>query len=103
MTILGYSSRWLSTTFDYTDLPGGESGIIDSTPLSRMRTALGSNPTQSSRLFGTILDYTDPPGGESGIRTHGTVAGTAVFKTATFNHSVISPNMPLSEHTYFNG
>ena len=30
-------------------------------------------------------------GGEGGIRTLGTVAGTAVFKTATFNHSVTSP------------
>ena len=31
-------------------------------------------------------------GGEGGIRTLGTVAGTAVFKTATFNHSVTSPD-----------
>jgi hypothetical protein len=30
-------------------------------------------------------------GGESGIRTHGTLSGTPVFKTGTFNHSVISP------------
>ena len=30
-------------------------------------------------------------GGEGGIRTHGTLAGTPVFKTGTFNHSVTSP------------
>ena len=30
-------------------------------------------------------------GGESGIRTHGTVAGTIVFKTILFNRSSISP------------
>jgi hypothetical protein len=30
-------------------------------------------------------------GGEGGIRTHGTVSGTTVFKTVTFNHSVTSP------------
>ena len=36
-------------------------------------------------------------GGEGGIRTHGTVSGTMVFKTITFNHSVTSPeklNLP---------
>src|SRR4051812_8966102 len=30
-------------------------------------------------------------GGERGIRTPGTLSGTAVFKTACFNHSHISP------------
>ena len=30
-------------------------------------------------------------GGEGGIRTLGTIAGTAVFKTTTFNRSVTSP------------
>jgi hypothetical protein len=30
-------------------------------------------------------------GGEGGIRTLGTIAGTPVFKTGTFNHSVTSP------------
>ncbi len=29
--------------------------------------------------------------GESGIRTHGTVTGSAVFKTAAFDRSAISP------------
>lgn len=32
-------------------------------------------------------------GGRGGIRTLGTVAGTAVFKTATFNHSVTLPTV----------
>src|SRR5215475_8143341 len=31
------------------------------------------------------------PGGEGGIRTPGTLPGTAVFKTACFNHSHTSP------------
>ena len=30
-------------------------------------------------------------GGEGGIRTHGTLARTAVFKTAALNHSATSP------------
>ena len=30
-------------------------------------------------------------GGEGGIRTHGTLAGTTVFETATFGRSVTSP------------
>ena len=30
-------------------------------------------------------------GGEGGIRTHGTVAGTLVFKTRALNHSTTSP------------
>src|SRR5690606_20542174 len=30
-------------------------------------------------------------GGEGGIRTHGALAGTAVFKTAALNHSATSP------------
>ena len=30
--------------------------------------------------------------GEGGIRTHGTRKGSAVFKTAAFNHSATSPN-----------
>jgi hypothetical protein len=30
-------------------------------------------------------------GGEGGIRTHGTVAGTTVFKTVSLNHSDTSP------------
>ena len=31
-------------------------------------------------------------GGEGEIRTHGTLAGTPVFKTGTLNHSVTSPH-----------
>jgi hypothetical protein len=30
-------------------------------------------------------------GGEGGIRTHGTLAGPTVFKTAAFDHSATSP------------
>ena len=32
-------------------------------------------------------------GGEGGIRTHGTVAGTLVFKTRALNHSTTSPEV----------
>ena len=35
-------------------------------------------------------------GGEGGIRTHGTVAGTLVFKTRALNHSTTSPDGLLS-------
>ena len=31
-------------------------------------------------------------GGKGGIRTHGTLAGTAVFKTAALNHSATFPS-----------
>ena len=37
------------------------------------------------------LDLTVELGGEGEIRTLGTVSGTTVFKTVTFNHSVTSP------------
>lgn len=41
-------------------------------------------------------------GREGGIRTHGTREGTAVFKTAAFNHSATSPHSP-SDHHYRGG
>lgn len=34
-------------------------------------------------------------GGGGEIRTHGTLSGTAVFKTATLNHSVTPPDIPF--------
>ena len=34
-------------------------------------------------------------GGEGGIRTHGTVAGTLVFKTRALNHSTTSPGVKI--------
>jgi hypothetical protein len=34
-------------------------------------------------------------GGERGIRTLGTVAGTPLFESGTFNHSVISPSATI--------
>ena len=37
-------------------------------------------------------------GGESGIRTHGTVAGTTVFKTILLNHSSISPGEIITRY-----
>jgi hypothetical protein len=41
-------------------------------------------------------------GGEIGIRTLDTVARIAVFETAAFDHSAISPNIftPLNNHSY---
>ena len=35
-------------------------------------------------------------GGEGGIRTHGTVAGTLVFKTRALNHSTTPPRVRLN-------
>src|SRR5437016_5780582 len=44
-------------------------------------------------------------GGEGGIRTHGTLAGTTVFKTVAFNHSATSPKpgrvLRLAQNTGF--
>ena len=37
------------------------------------------------------LGYSSVSGGRGGIRTLGTVAGTPVFKTGTFNHSATLP------------
>jgi hypothetical protein len=36
-------------------------------------------------------------GGRGGIRTHGTVAGTIVFKTISIDHSDTLPNTRLAE------
>ena len=43
----------------------------------------------NTRLIDDIIEYC---GGWGGIRTHGTLARTAVFKTAAFNHSATHPN-----------
>ena len=43
--------------------------------------------TQKDKLIPLVYKY----GGEGGIRTHGTVAGTLVFKTRALNHSTTSP------------
>src|SRR6476469_6733712 len=34
-------------------------------------------------------------GGRGGIRTHGTLAGTPVFKTGALNHSATLPNLEI--------
>src|ERR1700679_2310486 len=39
-------------------------------------------------------------GGRGGIRTHGTLAGTPVFKTGALNHSA---TLPLQPHQPFGG
>jgi hypothetical protein len=38
-----------------------------------------------------IQIFTDIVGGRGGIRTHGTLAGTPVFKTGALNHSATLP------------
>ena len=48
--------------------------------------------SQKHKLKFLIYKY----GGEGGIRTHGTVAGTLVFKTRALNHSTTSPDGLLS-------
>jgi hypothetical protein len=35
-------------------------------------------------------------GGRGGIRTHGTLAGTPVFKTGALNHSATLPNLEIA-------
>jgi hypothetical protein len=36
-------------------------------------------------------------GGRGGIRTHGTLAGTPVFKTGALNHSATLPTVEIAE------
>ena len=36
-------------------------------------------------------------GGRGGIRTHGTLAGTPVFKTGALNHSATLPSNEINE------
>ena len=45
--------------------------------------------SQKHKLKFLVYKY----GGEGGIRTHGTVAGTLVFKTRALNHSTTSPEV----------
>ena len=45
--------------------------------------------SQKHKLKFLVYKY----GGEGGIRTHGTVAGTLVFKTRALNHSTTSPDV----------
>ena len=52
--------------------------------VSNKKVLLGS---QKHKLNLIVYKY----GGEGGIRTHGTVAGTLVFKTRALNHSTTSP------------
>ena len=59
------------------DCAGGDRGGVD------------RRSTQFIQKFQWIIGFT---GGRGGIRTHGTVARTAVFKTAAFNHSATLPD-----------
>ena len=45
--------------------------------------------SQKHKLKFLVYKY----GGEGGIRTHGTVAGTLVFKTRALNHSTTPPEV----------
>jgi hypothetical protein len=44
-----------------------------------------------------FLLFSDTCGGRGGIRTHGTLAGTPVFKTGALNHSATLPNVEISQ------
>ena len=48
--------------------------------------------SQKHKLKFLVYKY----GGEGGIRTHGTVAGTLVFKTRALNHSTTSPEVRIN-------
>ena len=69
---------------------------------SNYSTSLGSNIVVCARVGGAnttpllaahFAKQNTKFGGEGGIRTHGTVAGTTVFKTVSFNHSDTSPGV----------
>jgi hypothetical protein len=46
---------------------------------------------QKGRAKKNLLVYLSKSGGRRGIRTPGAVSGSAVFKTAAFDHSAILP------------
>ena len=48
---------------------------------------------QKGHKHSTVKFYYCFGSGEGGIRTHGTVAGTLVFKTRALNHSTTSPEV----------
>ena|GEM_PF-6236859 len=54
-------------------------------------TGTAQGKAQKKRNEGNHHDKEKNLNGEGGIRTHGTLAGTPVFKTGAFNHSATSP------------
>src|SRR5436190_21268194 len=55
---------------------------------------------EAARRIETSQSSTSVYGGRGGIRTHGTLAGTPVFKTGALNHSATLPclkDQPLHE------
>ena len=62
---------------------------------------LANRPLQPlGYLSAAVKQYSRLDGGGGGIRTHGTVAGTTVFKTVSFNHSDTPPCPAITEVNY---
>jgi hypothetical protein len=68
-------------------------GVLGASSCARLedRTWVFESFLLTSREKAPIKWGSFSPGGESGIRTHGTVSGTLLFESSTFNHSVTSP------------
>ena len=66
--------------------PPGDCRVAVGPAATRLATTLRAAAVGRQRHHGGTVS-----GGEGGIRTHGTVSGSAVFKTAAFNRSATSP------------
>jgi hypothetical protein len=68
-------------------------GVNSCAWLLGVRTLVGFGSDRSAKKKEVGRTYFFFLGGEGGIRTLGTVAGTTVFKTVSFNHSDTSPDV----------
>ena len=108
-------SQFASRKSEFVTPPGGEGGIgagfarplrgdlrsallqsAASRPPSVEPQGFSSLPLRTLRVLHSQFvsrksEFVTPPGGEGGIRTLGTLAGSAVFKTAAIDHSATSP------------
>jgi hypothetical protein len=62
--------------------------------LAAARLSTAQSRRTPNRVQGTeiMANFENMIGGRGGIRTHGTLAGTPVFKTGALNHSATLPN-----------
>ncbi len=68
-----------------------QNGKITKTEMARFESSLEENLSQKTGHASKPLKYKGIFGGDGRIRTHGTVARTADFKSAALNRSATSP------------
>ena len=80
-----------ASTYSFVNLSYyGDGGILSQRLMRLWRRTQGIGLPNISYSFDLVFYY-----GEGGIRTHGTLAGSTVFKTARFNRSRTSPKKSL--------